>query len=64
MLEFSDTEHYALTLLVDQKASGFTPSRAQLFPSITALELRKNYTEVMIDDTRIQIMYRKPLPPC
>ena len=50
ILEFSDTEHYALTLLVDQKASGFTPSRAQLFPSITALELRKNYTEVMIDE--------------
>ena len=29
ILEFSDTEHYALTLLVDQEASGFTDSRAQ-----------------------------------
>ena len=41
MMDFNDLEHFALQILVED-ASGK--------PSKTALELRKNYTEIMVDE--------------
>jgi ATP-dependent helicase/nuclease subunit A len=50
IMEFNDMEHYALELLFDRNADGFDPSHVLSFPSVTALELRKKYKEVMIDE--------------
>lgn len=50
IMEFNDMEHYALELLIDREKEGFTPGRALDFPSETALDLRKKYREVMIDE--------------
>lgn len=50
ILEFSDTEHYALNLLLDKKNPDFNTENALEYPSDTAIELRKIYKEVMIDE--------------
>ncbi len=49
-MDFSDSERYALELLIDRSAVGFTPERATDFPSETARSLQKKYKEVMIDE--------------
>lgn len=49
-MDFSDSERYALELLLDRSAVGFTPERATDFPSETARSLQKKYKEVMIDE--------------
>ena len=49
-MDFSDSERYALELLLDRNAPGFAPERATDFPSETARSLQKKYKEVMIDE--------------
>ncbi len=49
-MDFSDSERYALELLIDRSAPGFTPERATDFPSETARSLQQKYKEVMIDE--------------
>lgn len=50
VMDFNDLEHYALDVLIDREAPGFSPARAADFPSKAALALREKYKEVMIDE--------------
>ena len=50
VMDFNDLEHYALDILLDRDNPDFTPERAAEFPSRTALSLRSQYREVMIDE--------------
>lgn len=45
VVDFSDLEHFALQILLDETA---TPE--QLKPSVTALKLQQKYVEVMVDE--------------
>ncbi len=50
LMEFTDMEHYALDILLDRNAPGFSTEHAEDFPSAAALALREKYKEVMIDE--------------
>ncbi len=49
-MDFNDAAHYTLDILLDRQHPDFTPERAMDFPSEAALDIRRKYKEVLIDE--------------